>query len=306
VSQVVDEVTDRRAARELALAGLSYAFLLDQLAGGMADLEPLDALLVLAINQANIAPLTRDPGARARYGQLEAPAPDAERRPVSVNAIAGSLGLPFETVRRRIRRLADVGVCVISAEGVLVPASFLVSEPYLRSVMASHVRLRRFYEELSAAGLIEPLPPSAYSLEDSVPVRAAARLLADYLLRAIEGLMREATNAVALMSLVALLNAALTARQTGRSRPLPIRTLAEMLKLPHETVRRHVAVLAEDGYCERTSVGVVMPPQVLERPSLKLLLADNGKDVQRLFAGLSERGVILAWDADQAAARARA
>jgi DNA-binding Lrp family transcriptional regulator len=306
VSQVVDEVTEPRATQELALASLSFAFLLDQITGGMAGLEPLDALLVLAINQANIAPLTRDPAARARYGQLEAPAPDAERRPVSVNAIAGSLGLPFETVRRRIKRLGGGGVCVISTEGVVVPASFLVSEPYLRSVMASHVRLRRFYGELSALGLIEPLPPPAYSLEDSVPVRAAARLLADYLLRAIEGLMREATNAVALMTLVALLDAALTARQSGRSRPLPIRGLAETLKLPHETVRRHAAVLAEDGYCERTSTGVVMPPQVLERPSLKLLLADNSKDVQRLFAGLSERGVILAWDADQAAARARA
>ena len=130
-----------------------------------------------------IAPLTRDPGARARYGQLKAPAPDAERRPVSVNAVAASLGLPFETVRRRVRRLCDEGVCTVGPEGVVVPASFLVSPPYIQSVMLGHERLRRFYFELRTAGFLDDLPGSAYGLEDAIPMRAAARLIADYILR---------------------------------------------------------------------------------------------------------------------------
>ncbi len=71
----------------------------------------------MAINQANNAPLTRDPEARARYGGLDALAPDGERRPVSINAVAASLGLPFETVRRRIRRLAAEQVCVAVGRG---------------------------------------------------------------------------------------------------------------------------------------------------------------------------------------------
>ena len=63
--------------RERDLGRRSMAFLLDQILNGVAGLSHLDALLVLAINQANIAPLTREPLARIRYGSLKAPAPAA-------------------------------------------------------------------------------------------------------------------------------------------------------------------------------------------------------------------------------------
>lgn len=283
------------------LAGLSFAFLLDEMANGVGGLDPLDALLVLAINQANIAPLTRDPEARARYGGLSAPAPDGERRPVSINAVAASLGLPFETVRRRIRRLAAEQVCVLSADGVVVPASFLASPGYLRSVMLGHERLRRFYGELRAADLTGGLPPPAFDT-DSVPVRAAARLLADYVLRASEGLMREAGNVISVLVLVALLAAALTDEGQAGARPraLSVRSIAAQLRLSPETVRRHVAELMEDGLCVRTSAGLVINEKTLARPGLRLLLSDNAGNIQRLLAGLSERGVIRAWESASA------
>jgi len=284
--------------RDRVLAGLSYAFLLDEMATGMGGLEPLDALLVLAINQANIAPLTRDPEARARYGALDAPAPDGERRPVSINAIAASLGLPFETARRRIRRLAAERVCAVSSEGVVVPASFLASPTYLQSVVLGHERLRRFYGELRAAGLVEALPPPAFDT-DSVPVRAAARLLADYLLRASEGLMREAGNVISVLALVALLAAALAdqGRAGDAPRAITVRALALQLKLSAETARRHVAELTEEGLCVRTPAGLLIMEEALGRPGLRLLFAENAANVQRLLAGLAERGVIRAWEA---------
>lgn len=280
-------------SRERTLARLSFAFLLDEVTQGVAGLKPLDALLVLAINQANIAPLTRDSAARARYGRLDAPAPDHERRPVSVNAIAASLGVPFETVRRRVRGLAATGVCTITPEGVLCPASFLASPPYLQSVVAGHERLRRFHGELRAAGLVEDLPPSAYPVEAVVPVRAAARLLADYILRVTEGLLREASNVIAMMILIALLEAALS----DPPRALSVSGLARNLRLPPETVRRRLANLAEEGLCERVSTGPAVTPAILARPDLQLLFAENAANVQRLLAGLAERGVIAAWEA---------
>lgn len=287
--------------RDRVLAGLSFAFLLDQMANGVGGLEPLDALLVMAINQANIAPLTRDPDARARYGALDAPAPDAERRPVSMNAVAASLGLPFETVRRRIRRLAAARVCHLSAEGAVVPASFLASPEYLQSVLLGHERLRRFYADLRDAGLVEALPPPAYDT-DSVPIRAAARLLADYVLRASEGLMREAGNVISVLTLVALLAPALAdeGRVGGAPRATSVRSIALTLKLSAETVRRHVAELVEEGLCVRTPMGVAIPEDAFERLGLQRLLAENAANVQRLLAGLSERGVIAAWQASGA------
>ena len=280
-------------SRERALARLSFAFLLDEVRQGVAGLKPLDALLVLAVNQANIAPLTRDPSARARYGQLEAPAPDEERRPVSINAIAASLGVPFETVRRRMKGLEASGVCVIRPDGVIVPSSFLASPGYLQSVVAGHERMRRFYFELAGAGLAEGLPPSAYPPEEVVPVRAAARLLSDYILRVTEGLLREAANVISMMILIALLDAVLA----DPPRSTSATGLSRTLYLPLETVRRHLAQLAEEGLCERGPGGPVLTQQMLARPGVKLLFAENAANVQRLLAGLAERGVIAAWKA---------
>lgn len=285
-------------ARDASLARLSLAFLLDEVVSGMAGLDPLEALLILAINQANIVPLTRDPDARARYGQLDAPAPDDERRPVSINAIAGSLGLPFETARRRIRRLAGAGACAVSRDGVVVPGAFLASPPYLQSVLAAHDRLRRFYLELKTSGLVDRLPPPAYSLEGSVPVRAAARLLADYILRTSEGLMREAGNVISLMVFVALLETALRRRagDPEAQRPQSLSALAATLRLAPETVRRHVTQLLALRRCVRTPAGVTLPPDILDSPGVTQLFADNAVNVQRLLAGLAERGVVLAWE----------
>jgi DNA-binding Lrp family transcriptional regulator len=288
--------------RDRVLAALSFKFLLDEMATGVGGLEPLDALLVLAVNQANIAPLTRDPQARARYGALEAPAPDDERRPVSINAVAASLGLPFETVRRRIRRLAAAQVCLVSSEGVVVPASFLASPSYIQSVIVGHERLRRFYAELRDAGLVDALPPAAFET-DSIPIRAAARLLADYVLRASEGLMREAGDVISVLTLVALLSAALSdeGRPGDRPRSLTVRSMAATLKLSAETVRRHAGELVEEGLAVRTATGLLVTEDALARSGLRLLLAENAANVQRLLAGLAERGVIQAWEAAEPA-----
>ncbi|MBW8813341.1 MAG: hypothetical protein JF588_07930 [Caulobacterales bacterium] len=286
------------SGREEVLGRLSLAFLLDEVTGGMAGLEPLEALLVMAINQANIIPLTRDPAARARYGQLDAPALDTERRPVSINAVAGSLGLPFETARRRIKRLVEAGACVATRDGVVVPAAFLVSPAYLQSVLAAHDRLRRFYLDLKAAGLAEGLPPPNYSLEGSIPVRAAARLLSDYILRTSEGLMREAGNVISALVFVALLDgAAKRAAGAPDARPTQSLTaLSSQLSLAPETVRRHVGQLLERGRCVRTATGVTLAPEMLAEPGVRQLFADNAINVHRLLAGLAERGVILAWE----------
>lgn len=279
------------------MAGLSFAFLRDEMATGIGQLDPLDALLVTAINQANIAPLTRDPAARAAYGGLEAPAPDAARRPVSINAVAASLGLPFETTRRRICRLAAQGVCALSPEGVVAPSAFLASPAYVQSVTASHDRLRQFYDELKAADLLQALPPAAFETE-TIPIRAAARLLADYVLRSGEGLLRETGNVISALTLVALIASALADESAaGERRALSVRAIASTLRLSPETVRRHVAEMTEDGLCARTSAGLLITDEALERPGVRLLLEDNLGNVQRLLAGLAERGVIQAWEA---------
>lgn len=280
------------AARERALAAPCGVFMLDQVTTGIAGMDTRDALLVMAVNQANIAPLTRDPGARLRYGALEAPAPDDERRPVSLSAIAASLRLPYETVRRRIRRLETLGVCVLTPQGPIVPEAFLASAAYLGSAVAAHARLHRFYRELRGAGLMEPLPASRYPPEPTVPVRAALRPLADYLLREAETLMAITGDLISGLALFGMLSSG----PALPGPPISTAALARRLAMPHETIRRHAAQLVADGWCRRARRGFAVGEDILARPQLTGFFHDNAVNLHRLFAALAERGVIEAWE----------
>lgn len=290
-------VVGSASARERALGELSLAFLLDTMAGGVGGLPPRDGLLVLAINQANIAPLTRDVAARSAYGSLEAPAPDDERRPVSISAIAASLNLPFETVRRRIKGMEAHGACVTSDAGVIVPETFLTSVPYLQTVMASHARLRDFYRAADAERLVDPLPPSQFGVDDGIPVRGAIRLLSDYILRTADHLLKQGGDIVAALVLlgVVVMDTELRPGSAPVRRATTVSALTAQLGIPAETVRRHVARLAEDGACIRTSQGYLVTAEILAQRSWSTFFHDNAVNVQRLFAGLAERGVVQAW-----------
>ena len=293
--------------RAWTISRLSLSFTLDQVAAGLAGLSPLDALLVLAVNQANIAPLTRDPAARQAYGALANAAPDKARRPASVNAMANSLGIPFETTRRRLKRLEAAGVCTIApGAGVVVPESFLTSPAYMLSVMAAHERLVGFYGRMLDGDLLDPLPATSYDVDEGVPLRGAARLIADYLLRAIEGLMRESGDAVTAITLLAVLVAALDeapwppeadwALTTVPFRSTSVAQVSRRLGLPNETVRRHITLLIEAGLCRKTAEGVSVARDILTRPPIQAMVEDHAHAVQRLFAGLAERGVVAAWE----------
>lgn len=286
-------------SRSWRLSRAALSFTIDQAAHGLTGLNAIDALLVMAINQANIVLLTHDPGARRAYGGLETPAPDESRRPVSVNAIATSLALPFETVRRHIGRLEAAGVCRHAGRGVIVPAAYLNSEAYRQDVMGAHARLARLYQDLSAADLLEPLPPSAFALSVDPPIRAAARLLSDFLLRTADILTRQTQDIASGLALAAVMIASpplATPPQTRAGAPgLTIAAIARTLGMPPETARRRLARLVADGICAR---GARSRHFVLARPddpAWDSMAVDLAAALQRLMAGLAERGVIDSW-----------
>jgi hypothetical protein len=294
VREIRDPAGADRRLREVTR--LSLAFVLEAATSGMAGLATIDAVLVMAVNQANIAPLTRDSDARLRYGALDAPAPDDERRPVSVSAVAASLGLPYETARRRMGRLADRGVCVLAEAGVVVPQGFLGSESYLASARSLHERAWSFYRDARAAGLVGDLPASNYPTDSGVPIRGAARLLADYLLRTSELFVSRFGDLVSSLIAMRLLLLALGTEPAAGRRGGSVAALAARRGIPAETVRRHVLEMAARGDCQRRRAEVSLPPGLLEAPAFTELLGDNAVNVSRLFAGLAERGVIEAWE----------
>jgi hypothetical protein len=290
---VTVETQDEAAgARERAIARLSIGFVIGSASSGMAGLKTLDAVLVMAVNQANIVPLTRDPDARQRYGALDAPAPDEERRPVSISAVAHSLRLPYETARRRLKLLAADGVCILTDAGAVIPQTFLASPAYLDTTRALHERIWALYRALSDDGLLAELPPSKFPIDAGVPVRGAVRLVADYLLRASDTFVGHFGDLVS--GLVGM--AVLCASAEPEPEACRMSALAERLHLPLETVRRHALGLIERNRCVRTPQGLLIPQEMLGRPPLSDLFRYNAQHVQRLFAGLAERGVVEAWE----------
>lgn len=120
----------------------------------VADAHDGDLLLGVisaAIVSANTAHLR--PEESARYSALDSPPDDDARRPVSINALAGMLGLPFETTRRRVMTLIERGVCERRPNGVIIRTSVLASARNREILSANEANLRRLLRGLGQAGV---------------------------------------------------------------------------------------------------------------------------------------------------------
>jgi DNA-binding Lrp family transcriptional regulator len=294
---------------ETTRASLHYIRDTAQISRAGGDL--LEPLIFTAILDANMAPVNRDPTLQVVYGG-DISAPDHLRRPVSINAVAQSLRLPFETVRRRVNGMTKRGACLQDSRGVIVPNAAVTSPAYVAIQRARYDRARRFYQVLKAIGALpsdgraDARAPTAQPL-----VRAANRTLSAYMLRACNDLI--ALTGDALSSLI-LLELTLGATETlagadlpawaadpvGMGRPVRIASLSKSLSFSAETTRRHLLALEDAGFCLRTKAGLVAvaPPAVW--PDLARLMAANLSNVHRLFAALRQLDVLAAWDTPDA------
>jgi hypothetical protein len=273
----------------------------------------LDALIVLAVVQANVTPLIRNPELQRAYAGYDEPPPDDLRRPVSISAVAHSLRLPYETVRRRIARLAGLGTCEVCAQGVLVPARELSSPEHMAAMLVVWEQIRKLYCRLRDLDLLEGvLKPPAQPPEGSPPLRAVARVASDYILRVVENVSREFPGLIAGIVWLAVLRgntdrlpdteagaagvAAADFIPDARRRPVRVAELARELDAPQETIRRYAAELTAQGLLTRTRKGLLAPAEVLARPKAVALMRDNFTDLVRMYAGLAQLGVLAEWD----------
>ena len=305
-------------------ARLANAFALDLVKLGSLGRDVVDALLLAAISQANVAQITRNPELQRAYATIDQPPPDSLRRPVSVSAVANSLRIPFETTRRRVTALSELGLIVTTPKGVIIPQGPLNS-PVYRTITEAHFELvRRLYFRLRAIGLLENLPAAlgAPFASDDPPVRLVVRLSADYVLRLAEPLNLHIGHLVTGLILMDIVNANtehLDDSDGGwadwspeafvpdhHRQPVRTGTLAQRLGMPQETVRRHVGRLLERDLCARVDDGYVVPSRILARDRFVQFMLDNQSHLQRLFAGLAEFGVLTQWERDVEALRGAA
>jgi DNA-binding Lrp family transcriptional regulator len=288
--------TSKAAADAWRLARLSALFVFDvaRISRGEGDL--LEPLLLTAILQANQAALPGRPDLQLAYGQAEGALPDAERRPISISALANSLGLPFETVRRRARALAARGLCVSTGAGLSVPETVVTSPAYLAVLKARAARLASLQAEAADAGLVAPAPELGDFLAEAP--RAGDRVLGDYMLRACEALMAltgSAIDGVVLLALCAgnvrdLDVALVTGWEAYEALATPWRpsALARALGMPGETVRRHVLRLAGAGFAKPRSRGWIAGAVPENRPALVGIVERNAANLRRMLSALAE------------------
>ena len=88
------------------------------------------------------------------YAEVDDVPPDDERRPITIRQVADSLGLPYETVRRRVVLMLKRGMArKVGREGFIVPGDALQRPEMINSLKRSHVSLLRFLKELKALGV---------------------------------------------------------------------------------------------------------------------------------------------------------
>jgi DNA-binding Lrp family transcriptional regulator len=289
-------------------------YILDTIAlGRAAGDDPVGALIAWTIVEANVAVVNQDAELSHRYAALDAAPPDELRRPVSVNALATSLRLPYETVRRRVAAMVAAGRCVATPKGVYVPAAALTGPGYDALALARYERLKQFHRELVALGALAGLngvPPDA-PRHETPPVRAANRAISEYILRVADELMLrwgDPLPGLVLMEMT-LANVEFTdPAHFAMNAPIPdeLRTpvstlaLARRMGLPAETVRRHVAKLEAAGFCRRAKGGrLAALEQLGQGAGNRHTLAEMLATAHRLINRCAALGVIAYWEAER-------
>lgn len=299
-------------ARIRIAARLSNAFAMNLVQLGGFGRDIVDGLLLAAISQANIAPLMRNRETQIAYATIDQPPPDEMRRPISISGVANGLGIPFETARRRIMALAQTEAVVITPKGVVIPTAPLTSPFYVAGVHAYYSLVRALYLRLRSIGALDapPTPAQPTFQPDNPPVRLVSRLATDYALRIAQPILAQAGDPVTGLILMDLVNAntehlnaaddllVMDGAMPADNRRRPIRTahLAERLKIPHETVRRHLKRLVEQDSCERFDNGYVVTNRILTREPIVRFASDNMSHAHRLYAGLGDFGITAEWE----------
>ena len=200
--------------------------------------------------------------------------PDEDRRPVSIQAIAAAMRMPYATAHRHISTLIAQGYCVrLERRGVVVPTTVLRSPPIQASYNGVHERFVRMVATMAKLGLVLPLAGDAGKTPTAQAIR---RIEIDFLLSILEiGLLSVNWDVVQLTLLAGVF--ALNGRDITYDpeltwqyayvdtpppralfRPVSVRRLSEEVSIPYETARQCVKRMLARGQIERVPGGLII------------------------------------------------
>ena len=221
----------------------------------------------------------------ARRGVVAMPRGDDTLKTLSVNSLAISLGIPYETARRQVQRLIAAGlVRRVEAQGVIVPESVVQSEAFAAYAAEIHALFLKMVRGLRAIGFDfdslargEIVAATDAAAKVREPDAALRHVLVDFMLRLIEsGLAVHDNDMMRAFVFTAIMsaNAEPYTSQPGaawnyatlaqsppesRRRPITVRELSGRVGIPYETTRRSVAAMLRDKDIVRVGRGLINP-----------------------------------------------
>lgn len=286
--------------------------LLETWKGRHPSLDPIDALLVATVTQANLEPATSSLENQLDYSALDQTVPDASRRPISISRLADSMDLRFETVRRRVNRLKGLGVFTTEPSGIVVPEQYFLTSHGKAAVQASDDLAERTYWRLVSINYFtgDPLPPPALRPAQH-PYRAVSRLMLSFSLRMLaefKFIGGDYLNLLLLMQLQQLNTMHLGDQRKStpdseqsvsfirdeRRVPVSIATLSRESGVPFETIRRRLRNLAERGVCSSGEHGYIIPSAVID--DFAKSAVQNRMNFIRLYRSCALVGAIESWE----------
>ena len=128
--------------------------LLEDVAQAPQDLklDPIDYIIAIAVDAANVSHVDDDPVLSNRYaGQVE---PDAMRRGIDRAELARAINLPTEAVRWRVAHLIKAGVLAEREDGIILSSGNTHRIGVRRDLMHRHAQLlERLVRDLRARGI---------------------------------------------------------------------------------------------------------------------------------------------------------
>lgn len=228
--------------------------------------------------------------------------PHEPRRPVSAYRLARELHLPYETCRRYANLLVEVGWCSRVDRGFVVTPGGLGDAAVSAAVPKIWAATAEYVLHLQRAGF--DLPTGGFNTPFNVKPRVALEASLHFLNLLREGcrvFRIEATDVLLMYAVLTANTAHVTARleELGleaaptpipdeERRPVSAYRLAQDLRAPYETVRRHVRRLVDQGLLvDAADGGVYAPARNHLRPEIRDGVVMIVAEVRRFVGALS-------------------
>lgn len=264
-------------------------------------------MTILAITRANVREITAssEPVAHTYDGVAGVPA-DGLRIPVSVYAVAKDLGLPYENIRRRVKKLLEAGVCTTVNGGLVIPGANVVGQRNLDFIGQTQIATEAFVAEAGRFGVsaAEHYRPPTPDLPKQI-----ARLTMNYFLDATCHSAKVMDLDVLTVLLLRAINMANVSHVThdpalavayagmegvlldAERQAVSVYSISRLLVLPYETARRAVLRLEQRGLVRKDLGGLTVPLEVVNRPDVVAGILHLVALTETFLADLARAGV---------------